>query len=715
MNLRLEKQDAMSSAGRRDFLKMVGGTGAMIAAQGAVNFWPNETQAQAIKQRRNVILFTTDQQQNLRWFPEGWQEANLPGLNRLKNTGVTFTRAYTNTAMCTPSRTTMFTGLYPEQHRNFDTLSEGMSQSEAEHQLDPTLPNIATVLGSAGYDVVWKGKWHLSKGMEHPDGGHQDDDISRYGMQQWNSPDAGGDAKLKNYGGGTINNDGRYFDGSTWQEPTGDPSDPGYIFSQAEGPMNAEFERESVMAFLRHKINNPGGNPFCLIICLINPHDVLGCPGVSVANGGNGTYLEGGYYGREDGSSPWSEQTGPLEIGLPPTYNESLLENHKPVCQPNFLAFSAGLGPVPTDDLKLKYLNFYGNLMKLNDQRLTKMLDLIEGLDGTVDAGAAQALRRDSWIIFTSDHGDMAMAHGGLRQKSFEFYEEMANVPLVWSNPVDFPEGRVCDELVSHVDFMPTLSAVAGLNPRAFPFKGVDYSSLLRNPDGKAVQDAILFTFDDIWCGQDAAGNPNGLVAAPNRLRALVEKDFKYVYYFDGEGSEKPQDEFYDLRSKGDGGTDTDMDNGLGGSTGKAAEYINYSVWAERQRVVKLATGEIAAKRKMMQAKLQRVMKAKLAPLRARPAVPPQDFRVELFNWVNDYQQLESELLITWLSRSTSQYQLQYSRDQKNWTNVGAPVPGTNGPIFINQPVTGFKVYYRLTWAPKRRTKTPQPASTTKI
>jgi arylsulfatase A-like enzyme len=711
----LDRGNAFHPSRRRDFLKMVGGAGALAATEGAVHFWPSRAQAQAIQERRNFILFTTDQQQHLRWFPEGWEEANLPGLTRLKNTGVTFTRAYTNTAMCTPSRTTMFTGLYPEQHRNFDTLSEGMTQSEEEHQLDPSLPNIATVMQAAGYDVVWKGKWHLSKGIEQPDGGHVDDDISRYGVQHWNSPDAGGDAKLKNYGGGTTDHDGRYFDGSTWQAPVGDESDPEFIFSQANGPVNADFERDSVMAFLRHKIENPGGNPFCLIICLINPHDVLGCPGLAVQDGGNGTYIEGGYYARPDESSPWSEPTGPLVIGLPPTVHENLLTNHKPDCQFNFLLTSAGLGPVPTEDLKLKYLNFYGNLMKLNDRRLSKMLDLLEGLDGTVDAGAARALRNKSWIIFTSDHGDMAMTHGGLRQKSFQFYEEVANVPLIWSNPVDYPQGRVCEELVSHVDLLPTICAVAGGNPRAYPFAGVNYSPLLRNPAGRPVQDAILFTFDDIWCGQEAAGKPNGIVAAPNRIRALVTKDYKYAYYFDGEGVEKPQDEFYDLRSKAQGGTDTDLDNELGGVTGKAVEYTNYSLWAERRRLVKRATPGIIAKRRQMMVRLHRAVRNKLVPLPARPAVPPQDFRVELFNWTNEFNQLESELLISWLSRASSQYQLQFSRDQKTWGNIGDPMPGTNGPLWVTQPVTGFKVFYRLTWAPLRQATSIQPVSTVNV
>ena len=48
---------------------MIGGAGALAATEGAVLFWPNQAQADAIEQRRNFILFTTDQQQQLRWFP----------------------------------------------------------------------------------------------------------------------------------------------------------------------------------------------------------------------------------------------------------------------------------------------------------------------------------------------------------------------------------------------------------------------------------------------------------------------------------------------------------------------------------------------------------------------------------------------------------------------------------------------------------------------
>lgn len=696
---------------RRDFLKMVGGAGAFIATSGALNLWPTRAQAEAIAAGRNLIIFTTDQQQELRWFPSGWEAENLPGLTRLRNNGVSFTRAYTNTAMCTPSRTTLFTGLYPAQHSNTDTLSEGMTQSEEEHQLDPTLPNIGTILQAAGYDVVWKGKWHLSKGIEHPDGTRTDDDISRYSMSDWNSPDAGGDAKLINYGGGTTDHDGRFFDGSTWQPVVlSDPPVPADIFSQADGPKNPDYEASSAMAFLRNKIANPGGNPFCLIICLINPHDVLGCPGVSQKLGLNGTYIEGGYYGREDGSSPWSEQTGSLTIGLPPTFNENLDANLKPPCHQDFLVGSAALGPVNTDEKKLMYLNFYGNLMKLSDRYLVKMLNLLDGVDGTVDTASAKALRDNSWVIFTSDHGDMSMAHGGLRQKSFMFYEEMANIPLVWSHLVDsptvrdFPAGTVCDELVSHVDFLPTLCESIGINAAPYNLRGVNYQSLLTNPSGPSVQNAILFTFDDIWSGQNAT-NTTGLVAPPNRLRALVEKDYKYVYYFDGTPGASPPaapvDEFYDLRIVG--GTDNDV------TTGKPLEYINYSEWAENQRGGSpLATTDIVTARTRMKTDLTTAIDTKLLPLADQPAVAPEGLNLQIYRWVDGNNDPQSQIQLTWMSRCTTQYQLQTSTDLQVWTDSGDLIPGTNGPLWIDAPFVE-KGFYRLISSDREETPIPEP------
>jgi arylsulfatase A-like enzyme len=630
---------------RRDFLKMVGGVGGLMAVQGSVNFWP--LQAAPEPSGRNVIIFITDQQRALQWFPAGWAEANLPCQTALADTGVTFSRAFTNTAMCTPARTTLFTGLYPAQHLSADTLSEGNVQSETEHQLNPTYPNLGAVMTAAGYEMAYIGKYHLSKGVVQADGVNIWDDIARYGFSQWDPPDAGRNTSLGDYGAGYADNDARYIN--------------------------------DALAYLSNKISNPGGKPFCLVVSLVNPHDVLGYPT---------NYINGGY------TTGWIDPTVP-PLALPPTVTENLATNFKPLCQADYLLKCASLGLLSTDAVKLNYLNFYGNLMKYVDSQFQQIIDLLQS------SPAGIAIRNNTWIVRTSDHGEYGLAHGGLRQKSFTVYDEAIRVPLIWSNPVDYPSGngQQCDQLVGHVDFLPTLCSMLGINPKQYRFAGTDYSSLIKNPTtAPAVQDYVLFTYDDIWCGQNAAGSPNGIVVAPNRIRAVRQKDYVYAYYFDGEGINKPQTEFYDLRTTEEGGTDTDP------ATGNPLQYTNLSAWAQALR--QLSGGAVAmapaltAQRTQMENQLQTAVHTKLQPLPVQPAVPPQNFDIGQIQWTDDYGQPQAAIQITWLSRSSTVYQLQLSADNLTWTNLGEPVPGNNGPIIFTQPLIELNLAYRLAWHP---------------
>ena len=95
--------------------------------------------------------------------------------------------------------------------------------------------------------------------------------------------------------------------------------------------------------------------------------------------------------------------------------------------------------------------------MRSSDSYLVNVLDKLEET-GLLD---------DTLIIRTADHGEMGLAHGGLRQKNFNFYEEAMRVPLVYSNPKLFPKPAKTDALVSHVDFLPTLASLAAAPPSA--------------------------------------------------------------------------------------------------------------------------------------------------------------------------------------------------------------------------------------------------------
>jgi arylsulfatase A-like enzyme len=139
----------------------------------------------------------------------------------------------------------------------------------------------------------------------------------------------------------------------------------------------------------------------------------------------------------------------------------------------------------------------------------------------------------------------MGMAHGGMRQKNFNFYEESLRVPLVYSNPRLFPEARSSEALVSHVDFLPTLASLfhAPRSARA-DWQGVDYSDVVLHPSAaRPPQDYVVFTFDDWQAGQ---ANPP-YVPAPNHIVSIREPRWKLAQYFDADGVESSEWEMYDL------------------------------------------------------------------------------------------------------------------------------------------------------------------------
>lgn len=404
-------------------------------------------------------------------------------------------------------------GRFVAQHQVSDTLTWGGLWSPTENTLDPTLPNLATMLRPAGYKVHYRGKWHLSKGATG-ESSLYGADVAIYGFEGWLPPDAGEDIKTINFGGGFANHDARYI--------------------------------EEAVAFLRHAEER---QPFCLVLSLVNPHDVLSFPR---------TYQ----YGYTD-----ADLEGPIE--LPATWDENLQANHKPTAQPQLLAAAAaGLGALATRKQKHQYINFYGNLIRTIDREMGPVIDCFYHPDGTpTDLG------RSTVIVRTADHGEMGMAHGDMRQKAFNAYEETIRIPLVFSNPLLFPKEQETNRLASLIDLMPTFADLLGVPP-ASGLSGRSLAPILENPDhSTGVQDDVVFTFDDT-----RAGNPNAVpVKAANRIRCVREEKWKYARYFHQDGSYPAEWEMYDLEHDPD-----EVDN-LGSPANP--RYNDPVVRAERERL----------------------------------------------------------------------------------------------------------------------------------
>ena len=197
----------------------------------------------------NLILLVTDQQRAPQHWPadQAWLNELMPNDAELRRTGLSFNRAFTATAMCSPSRASFLTGTYPSRHGVTLTMTEGDlfpdqrnlpdvlrtvarlarsgevprkrlanrfvrgllrlgPKSGREPELPPGIDTLATHLRERGYHVALKGKWHLSK----PVNGREwsDADPARierdYGFADWEPPDAGGDAKAETFGGGNV-------------------------------------------------------------------------------------------------------------------------------------------------------------------------------------------------------------------------------------------------------------------------------------------------------------------------------------------------------------------------------------------------------------------------------------------------------------------------------------------------------------------------------
>ncbi|HJN17287.1 MAG TPA: sulfatase-like hydrolase/transferase, partial [Armatimonadota bacterium] len=111
-------------------------------------------------QRLNILLITTDDM-----GPElgcyGDPFARTPNLDRLAADGTLFEQAYVTQASCSPSRSSMFTGLYPHQNGQ-------VGLSHRHYSMRPGLPTLPKLLKGAGYRTGIIGKLHVAPAADLP-------------------------------------------------------------------------------------------------------------------------------------------------------------------------------------------------------------------------------------------------------------------------------------------------------------------------------------------------------------------------------------------------------------------------------------------------------------------------------------------------------------------------------------------------------------------
>lgn len=517
----------------------------------------------------------------------------FPGLLRLRQNAVVLKKNYTASAASVPSRSCIMTGQYSTVTGVDQT--DGLFKSTQDVPFLDSIgaPTIGDWFRAAGYKTHYFGKWHVSEAKAP-------DYLEPWGFADWelSNPEPHG---------GTSSNLGAFRD---------------VLFT------------ENIVDFLTTAGTDTSRIPWLTVGSLVNPHDVSAWPINWQAPGGTGvvpwTYYPPvpsipGMGEKSRFDTVWTMINGDSvqrifqvdlnpdgfpqnNSSLPPTFAEPL--GQKPWCQQEYmlkwgLAWGANTdytfikkgmpfrSPLPfqlqganDSAWSLSYVQFYLYAHYLADLQLRKILKALD------DSG----LTDNTIVVFISDHGEMAAAHGGMIQKWHNAYEETVRVPMVISSPLVNASAQEIREILqptSSIDLAPTLISLAGftvegLRSKMAPvhrqsalnaFPGADLSAHIKGtnigpiigPDGNQ-RTGVLFMSNDLITelGANDPGDTKkgtyglfldrvdstialgypmtaGTVRQPNNIRAFCTGDWKIVQYVDPKGVEKDQWELYCL------------------------------------------------------------------------------------------------------------------------------------------------------------------------
>ncbi|MDG2383007.1 MAG: sulfatase-like hydrolase/transferase [Pirellulaceae bacterium] len=107
----------------------------------------------------NVIIFFTDDHGSLDANCYGASDLLTPNIDRLAETGIRFTQAYSHTVCC-PARAMLLTGRYP-QRSGITTWTQGDMNGAAGRNMPLDEYTLAEALQDSGYTTGLFGKWHL--------------------------------------------------------------------------------------------------------------------------------------------------------------------------------------------------------------------------------------------------------------------------------------------------------------------------------------------------------------------------------------------------------------------------------------------------------------------------------------------------------------------------------------------------------------------------
>jgi len=452
--------------------------------------------------RPNVLVIMTDEER----YPPPYESddvarfrrEHLPARQALKHGGLEFHRHYAGSTACLPSRATLFTGQYPSLHGAAAT--DGLAKKATDpamRWLDPdSVPTLGDWFRAGGYETHYRGKWHISHADLLIPGTHESLMAS--------------------------DGEGRVIAGNVDAYARADRLDPygfsGWIGREPHGAARADagavrdgvFAEQVIELFDELAAARRQG-PWLAVASFVNPHDIA----------------FSGFGWEQILQMPPPDDIVP-DVPEAPSQSDSFAG--RPACQEAWLSlWPKALYDQPAD---LAYRRLYFHLHLLVDRVIGRVLESLES-SGMAD---------DTIVVFTSDHGDLLGAHGGLMQKWYNAFDEAIRVPFVLKGPGVSPTGPGVEVPTSHVDLIPTLLGLVGIDieealagvaahhSESRPLPGRDLSGLVA---GTATPDSVatplyFMTEDDVSRGISQtsiiSGEPFEGAPGPAKVESVIAR-----------------------------------------------------------------------------------------------------------------------------------------------------------------------------------------------
>lgn len=456
----------------------------------------------------NVLFIIIDDLNDYEGTFGGHPQAKTPNIDKLAQSGVTFTNAHSNCPICSPSRNSLFTGVYPLQSKDFGWT---------KHFQQPVLKHNKTLFeyfGENGYYVMGSGKLlHINKKEYWDEWGV---DINNYGPLAFNGKVPVGHPSVPEPYRSIGPIDGSFAplsDVPSFPDSVSGGNETGWLYTRNthnflhytdenhRDLMPDEMHAQWAVKRIKEMETENSGKPFFMGVGFVRPHTPLYAP------------------------KRFFDMFPIDEIELSPIKkNDADDTRYKDI----YPADRKGLRYYRTlkesyggdAELGLKhFLQAYLACIAFTDEQIGKVVDALN----------KSKFKDNTIIVLVADHGWQ------MGEKDYLFknspWEESTRIPYI----IKIPNGKSGAKVrhpVSLIDIYPTLTDLCGLtgdnrkNELGGKIDGFSLKPFLKNPKTKK------------WDGPNGAltmvGNGLNKVEVMKQTYSYRTKNWRYIRYLDG-------------------------------------------------------------------------------------------------------------------------------------------------------------------------------------